>query len=277
MTPAPARPVVRPVGLPARRNRIRRATRLFTPVRAAAVFVMVLTALAIYGVGASAAFTYRRLDFEAPAGAVTTRDAVAAVLGLDDQPPNLILMRTDRYEQRLAQLPAVLEAHVTAALPDTIRVRLVERSPVIIWNVNGHRFLVDRTGRLYAGAASAADGAGTIGTVYDRRQSSSGFDIGSTVDPVDLDAATRLASLKPADIGSSASELRVTIEDDDGYVLQPIGVPWVAHFGVFTPSVRTPDLIPGQVRLLRSFLAGRELQVKSVTLADDRNGTWVAR
>ena len=42
-------------------------------------------------------------------------------------------------------------------------------------------------------------------------------------------------------------------------------------------GIRTPDMIPGQVRLLHSFLAGREMTVKSVTLADDRSGTWVSR
>ena len=60
-------------------------------------------------------------------------------------------------------------------------------------------------------------------------------------------------------------------------VLQPVGVPWIAQFGVYTPSIRTPDLIPGQVRLLHSFLVGREQQVKTITLADDRNGTYVER
>ena len=59
--------------------------------------------------------------------------------------------------------------------------------------------------------------------------------------------------------------------------MRPVGVPWVAVFGVYTPSIRTPDLIPGQVRLLRSFLAGRELPVKRIILADDRNGTYVSR
>jgi len=116
-----------------------------------------------------------------------------------------------------------------------------------------------------------------LASVSDHRAASTALGVGSRLDAVDLDAATRLASIVPEDVGSAASELRVSIEDGDGYQLRPVGVPWIALFGVYTPLIRTPDLIPGQVRLLRSFLAGRELTVKTVTLADDRNGTYVSR
>jgi hypothetical protein len=71
--------------------------------------------------------------------------------------------------------------------------------------------------------------------------------------------------------------LRVVIDDTDGYQLRPVGQPWIAVFGIYTPTIRTPDLVPGQVRLLRSLLAGREQSLKRVVLADDRNGTYVTR
>ena len=276
MNRAPARPVIRPAGLPIRRNRIRRASGLLTPIRAGAAFVMVVTALAIYGVGASAAFAYRHLDFDAGAAAYTTRDVVLASLGLDHVSPNLFLMKTDRYADRLLALPAVTSAEVTVSLPDVIRVRLAERAPLVVWNVGGHRFLVDRTGMLFAPATAGGPGD-SLPAVTDRRNASGAFDIGAHVDPVDLDAATRLAGVTPRDIGSAASDLRLSIEDGDGYVFRPVGVPWIAVFGVYTPSIRTPDMVPGQVRLLRSFLAGRELTVKRVILADDRNGTYEGR
>jgi hypothetical protein len=161
-------------------------------------------------------------------------------------------------------------------LPDTIRVSVVEREPILVWNVAGHRFLVDRTGALFAPAVTGGAGDG-LPSVSDRRAASAALDVGAMLDAIDLDAATRMASLVPKDVGSAASELRVVIDDTDGYQLRPVGVPWVAVFGVYTPSIRVPDLIPGQVRLLRSFLAGRETTVKRITLADDRNGTYVTR
>jgi hypothetical protein len=268
--------VVRPAGLPVRRNRIRRASGLLTPVRAGAALVMVLTTLGIYGVGASSAFVYRQLDFDAGPSAYTTRDVVIQALGLDQASPNLFLMKSDTYQRRLRELPAVAGAEVVLSLPDVVRVRIVERAPVVVWNIGGHRFLVDRGGLLFAPAASGGPGD-ALPVVTDRRTASAPFDVGAQVDPVDLDAATRLAGVTPGDIGSVASELRVSIEDGDGYVIRPVGVPWIALFGVYTPSLRSPEMIPGQVRLLRSFLAGRELDVKRVTLADERNGTYIAR
>ena len=50
---------------------------------------------------------------------------------------------------------------------------------------------------------------------------------------------------------------------------------WTAVFGFYTPTLRTTELIPGQVRLLRSLLAGRETSVARVVLADDESGTYI--
>jgi cell division septal protein FtsQ len=269
-------PEVRPPGLPVRRNRIRRASAILTPVRAGAVLVMVLATMGIYGVGASSAFVYRRLDFDASQARYTTEDVVRTALGLDAAPPNLFLMKTDTYQRRLLELPAVIGAEVTASLPDMVRVRLVERVPLIVWSLGGRRFLVDRTGTLFAPVESDRQTAG-LPLVADLRGASTSLDVGGQVDPVDLDAATRLAGVSPADIGSAASSLRLSIEDGDGFVVHPVGVPWVAAFGVYTATLRSPAIIPGQVRLLHSLLAGRETGVKRVVLADDRTGTFEAR
>jgi hypothetical protein len=48
-------------------------------------------------------------------------------------------------------------------------------------------------------------------------------------------------------------------------------------FGFYTPTLRTTELIPGQVRLLRSLLAGRETGVERIVLSDDHSGTYVPR
>ena len=52
---------------------------------------------------------------------------------------------------------------------------------------------------------------------------------------------------------------------------------WSAVFGFYTPTLRSTELIKGQVRLLRSFLADREPTVSRIILADDRNGTYIPR
>ena len=85
--------------------------------------------------------------------------------------------------------------------------------------------------------------------------------MGSTLDPVILDAALRLGSLRPADLGTAATKLAIRLDDQDGFVMTADPVGWSATFGFYTPTLRTTDLIPGQVRLLRSLLAGREDEV----------------
>jgi hypothetical protein len=50
---------------------------------------------------------------------------------------------------------------------------------------------------------------------------------------------------------------------------------WIAVFGYYTASLRTPELIPGQVRLLRSLLYGQESTVEKVILASETDGTYI--
>ena len=65
------------------------------------------------------------------------------------------------------------------------------------------------------------------------------------------------------------------ITDADGFVVTTTPGSWTAVFGFYGHVLRAPDLIPGQVRLLRSLLYGREAQLARIVLADDRNGTYV--
>ena len=113
--------------------------------------------------------------------------------------------------------------------------------------------------------------------IDDRRAASTSLTVGSRLDAVDLDAATRLASLRPADVGSSAVALAIAVTDENGFVLTTKPAGWSAIFGFYTPSLRTTELIPGQVRLLRSLLVGREPQVERVILASETDGTYVPR
>jgi hypothetical protein len=103
------------------------------------------------------------------------------------------------------------------------------------------------------------------------------LDVGKSLDPVDLDAATRLASLVPADVGSSAVSLGVSVTDANGFVVATRPGGWSAVFGFYTPSLRTTSMIPDQVRLLRSLLVGREPEVQRVILASGTDGTYTPR
>jgi hypothetical protein len=149
---------------------------------------------------------------------------------------------------------------------------------VLVWRAGARLYLADSTGNLFArlGADPPADAA-DLPVIDDRRAAAAGLSIGTRLDPQDLDAATRLASLVPSDVGSAAKELAVRVTDENGFVIRADPQGWIAIFGFYTPSLRTPDLIPGQVRLLRSLLIGREPLIARVVLASETDGTYVPK
>jgi hypothetical protein len=113
--------------------------------------------------------------------------------------------------------------------------------------------------------------------VDDQRAASAGLSVGRRLEPVDLDAATRLASVKPVDVGSDADSLGVQLTDANGFMLRARPASWAAVFGFYTPSLRTTELIAGQVRLLRSLLIGREPRLERIILASETDGTYTLR
>jgi len=267
---------VRHVGGHARRTRpIRRASAGLSAVRAGAALAMLVSAGAIYGVGASAAFGFKTLELDGDR--YTVADDVRGLVGVTGG-ANLFLVATDVIEARIAQLPTVAGVDVEVRLPATIRVALRDREPVMTWRVGERSFLVDGSGMLFAELGDrSTDEAALLPAIADLRAESSSLEVGAMVDPIDIDAATRLGSVGPEQIGSAARSLRVTVSDQHGFVVHADPDGWTAIFGFYTPSLRTPDLIPGQVNLLRALLEGREAAVDQVILASDTDGTYVAR
>jgi hypothetical protein len=187
-------------------------------------------------------------------------------------------LATEPIAARLRELPSVRNVDVSVGLPDSLRVTVEERHSLLVWAVGDRRFAVDESGLLFAEAASdptAASQATPI--VIDERAASTGLAVTSVLDPVDLDAATRLASLTPSQIGSHATSLRVHVTDDRGFTISSGNGGWVAVFGFYVRNQRTPALIPGQVQLLDGLLTGREDTVQTVILADDREGTFIVK
>ena len=268
------RPSVR--GAHARRPRtVRRASAGLSSVRAAAILAMLLSAGATYGAAASSAFGLARIDV--PTLAYTDPAAVRAALATASG-TNLFALSTGPLVERLDALPTIAAASVEVRLPDRIVVHVTERKPLLIWRVGTTDYLVDRGGTLFAAVGSTPrPEVAALPVVSDSRATSQTMSVGSRLDPVDLDAATRLGSLKPADLGSVAQALTIAVTDANGFVVGTTPASWTAIFGFYTPTLRTADLIPGQVRLLRSLLAGREGSVDRVILADATNGTYTAK
>jgi cell division septal protein FtsQ len=277
MTSRPtSRPIRRGGGHVRRTRPVRRASAGLTPVRAAAVFAMLASAGAIYGLTASSAFGVSQIDVTGATitGAATITQRLDLATG-----QNLFDIATEPLEAGLRQIPAVAAADVSIGLPDRVSVTIVERRPIVVWRVGERRLLVDDGGLLFAelDPSASVPALDVLPVVTDNRATAASLGIGMTLDTVDLDAAFRLASLTPAQVGSAAAALTVAVTDDHGFVVSSGPKGWDAIFGFYGLSLRTTDLIPGQVQLLKTLLVGREDAVKTVILADDREGTYVPK
>ena len=275
--------------LPARQRRsVKRASAGLSAVRAGAALAMLVSAAAVYGVGASSAFEYARLQLDGVR--FTDPTAVEAAVA-DARGKNLFLVPTKPLETALEGLPTVEQARVEVRLPGTLAITIEERQPVLIWQAGSSRYLTDAQGSLFA-EVTEKDAAETAGLplIDDRRLASNGtpgtdeprsaaagLGVGSRLDPIDLDAATRLASLEPADVGSTAVSLAVVVTDANGFIVDARPKGWTAVFGFYTMSLRSTEIIPGQVRLLRSLVTGREPLVDRVILASETDGTYTPR
>jgi len=228
----------------------------------------------MYGLAATPAFTLTRTEL--PELRWTTHEALVTAVGVPAG-TNLFRIRAAPIEARIEQLPGVAAAHVFASLPDTLVVRVEERRAILAWAVGDQRFLVDREGVLFASSTPDDVAAAALPTIGDSRTESATLGVGARLDPVDLDAATRLGSLVPADLGSQATSLVIQVTTANGFVVGTLPRSWLAIFGLYTPSLRTPAIVPGQVRLLRSLLHGREDTIDRVFLPDADSGTLILK
>jgi len=266
----------RSAGFAGSRFRLPRPTRLprFTPARAGSLLGIIASLGAIYGLAATTAFTYTRAEI--PDLRWTTRAAVEAAIGIPTG-TNLFRITVDPLEDRIAALPGVAAARVSVSLPDTLVVEVTEREAIVAWGVGDARFLVDVDGVLFAASDPSAVALAGLPVIDDSREEAAAFEVGDRLDPVTIDAARRLASLGPDDVGSVAGRLLVTVSDATGFVVGTSPDSWIAVFGLYTPSARPPSIIPGQVRLLRSLLAGRESTIAQVILSDPEHGTFIPK
>lgn len=256
-------------------DRFRRAGRVVTPARAAALLGMLTCGFAFTFVTGPTAFALTRTDV--PALTWTDPALVHETLALPDG-TNVFRLDTSPLVAALQALPAVATAEVSVGLPDAaVVVHIEEREPVLAWEAGETRFIVDRAGIIFATLSREAVLPAGIAVVQDRRLGAADrLAVGGQLDAIDLDVATRLASLAPTDIDSAAARLHVAVTDADGFIVSAPGG-WTAVFGFYSPATRPTEMVAGQVRLLRSLLYGREDALARIILASATDGTYVPK
>jgi cell division protein FtsQ len=95
----------------------------------------------------SAAMGLRVADIRVEGRETTDRETILNALGARPGTP-ILAVDPARAKQQLESLPWVRSALIERRLPDTLYVRLVERSPLALWQHAGKIELIDRTGAV---------------------------------------------------------------------------------------------------------------------------------
>jgi cell division septal protein FtsQ len=117
---------------------------------------MLISAAAIYGVGASPAFDYTKMQLEGVqfTDPAAVESALSAARG-----ENLFRLSTGPLLAELERLPTVDHARIDVRLPATLAVTIDEREPILVWRAGDARYLAAADGTLFAKLGDAPGGA----------------------------------------------------------------------------------------------------------------------
>lgn len=212
--------------------------------------------------------------------ALLNEETISELVGISTG-ENLLGVDLLATERVIEALPFVARAQARIGIFGELRIEIRETPILLRWQRGSETLLVSGSGRILGRidspllSARGAEAAASLPLVEDAATIPF-VELGDEISPVDLDVVTRLASLTPADLGSSALQLTIQRDPQYGYLLQGVGegFTWNAVFGIYSATIRPVEMLPGQVRLLRSLLATRERRIGWVILADGQAGTF---
>ena len=206
------------------------------PARAVAGALAAASAVVLAACAAGPFFRVERISV---AGAHhTTVDAIVSAAGLTGTPTFSASAALAR--RQLSRLPGVREAEVEIALPDEARITLHERVAIGRWVAGGLEWFVDADGVLFP---SIDPRAAPEVRVSDERGARTA---GERLDPALVDAALKLARLRPEDLRADATSPRAVLAaGPNGLVLRTAA--WEIRFG-------GAERIDEKIALARRFL-----------------------
>jgi cell division protein FtsQ len=175
----------------------RRLGELVRSGRMPAFFVLAGALLLLYGFLLSGDFlvgsvVVKGTDIGDPAQIVTTADAIGEPIFTID---------ASESADRVAALPYVESVTVSTRYPDEVVISIVERTPVVLWQVGSQAFLVDARGNVLA--EQSRDGLPFI--IVDGEPPA----VGAAVDP---DRVAAVIAIREA-LADQIEELRWTVDD----------------------------------------------------------------
>ena len=185
----------------------------------------------------------------------------------------LLTLNATAVAARLQRLPAVERATVEAVLPDTVRVRIVEKVATFVWQTSAVRLIGTADGTLIGQVALDADlpaDVGALPLIDDRRAASRDLIVGDRIETSALAAALLLSEVQPAALGSTAVDLAVRLTDSDGFLLVSREPGWQADFGFY------PDSDSGGSGTLQKRVDAQVTAIRTLfSYEGERKVTWV--
>ena len=174
---------------------------------------------------------------------------------------SLLEVDTRELRDRLAELPSVADAEVTASLTGEVRASVVEPEAAVIWQTEAGRLLVSDDGTLFGalpGDVELSPGLASLPAVTDQRSLAGRLSVGDRISSAVLETTMRVVAIDPAALGSEASGLAVRLDDEFGFRLVSDEAGWEVALGVYGTDPRETSA-EAAARLDRQVTAVRTL------------------
>lgn len=188
---------------------------------------------------------------------------LAGIQALHLEGENIFLSDMRQDTARIETLPAVASAHVTRSLPDTLVIQVVERQPVLIWQVDRQMWSVDASGVLIA-QVQDSHGLPMVSDDHPLDRSGKPFAPGGKIDPAIVSMARQLLERLPRELGDTkfslvnTSAYGMVVDSAEG---------WQARFG-------DPQDLETKIQMLGAILRIAQQRQQSLALVDLRFGFY---
>jgi hypothetical protein len=188
---------------------------------------------------------------------------LAEIQALHLEGENIFLANTRQDEASIRALPAVSSANVSRSLPDTLVIQVVERQPVLIWQMGNQQFSVDASGVLITQVQEPQ----SLPVVTDEHQldaTGRPFAPGGKIDPAIVKMARQLLERLPRELGIS----NFSLQNTSAYGMVVISADgWLARFG-------GPQDLGTKIQMLGAILRIAQQRQQALALVDLRFGFY---
>ena len=178
---------------------------------------------------------------------------------------SVLAVDTAALRTRIARLPAVGEVTINASLLGRIDASVVERDAAFVWQTASGRYLGAADGTIFAllGEEEAVPPElQQLPLVRDERFVARLVTVGDVIPAGVVRTALRLVSIDPAELGSAAGALTLTLDDEYGFRLVSAAPEWQVALGPYGLDPTETDAeaavrLDAQVAAVRTLFATR--------------------